>query len=67
MIGEGSHKKPVQEKLSVFVNALAWSGRRGGVAWVSFARSGIVNERPVSAVVLVADDEVDGGEQGREK
>ncbi len=67
MIGEGNHENPVQEKWSVFVNAFALSGRRRGVRLVVFARGSIVDERPVSAVVIVADDEVDGGEQGREK
>ena len=67
MIGESAHEQPVQENLSVFVNALTWSGRRRGVRLVSFARGSIVDERPVSAVVIVADDKVEGREQGREK
>ena len=67
MIGESAHEQPVQEKLRMTMNPSTWSGRWRGVRLVSFARGSIVDERPVSAVVIVADDKVDGREQGREK
>ena len=67
MIGESAHEQPVQEKLGMTINPSTWSGRWRGVRLVSFARGSIVDERPVSAVVIVADDKVEGGEQGREK
>ena len=34
---------------------------------MNLARGGVVDECPVSAVILVADDKVEGGEHGREK
>jgi hypothetical protein len=34
---------------------------------VGLARGGVVDERPVAAVILVADDKVEGGEHGHEK
>jgi hypothetical protein len=49
------------------MHALAW--RRGwrGVRLVGLARGGVVDERPFAAVILIADDKVEGGEHGHEK
>ena len=35
------------------------------VRLVSLARGGVVDERPLAGVILVADDKVEGGEHGR--
>ena len=67
MIGEDVQEDPVQKELGVAMHVLAW--RRGwrGVRLVGFARGGVVDERPFAAVILIADDKVEGGEHGHEK
>ena len=59
MIGEDGQEDPVQKVLGVAMHALAW--RRGwkGGRLVGLARGGVVDERPVAAVILVADDKVE--------
>jgi hypothetical protein len=60
MIGEDVQEDPVQKELGVAM-------QRRTVRLVGLARGGVVDERPFAAVVLVADDKVEGGEHGHEK
>jgi len=67
MIGEDVQEDPVQKELGVAMHALAWHRGWRGVRLVGFARGGVVDERPFAAVILIADDKVEGGEHGHEK
>jgi len=57
----------VQEELGLTMYAPAWCGGRRGVRLVSLVRSGVIDESPFVAIVLVADDKVEGCEHGQEK
>jgi len=50
----------VQKELGLTMHAPAWCRGRRGVRLVGLAHSGVVDERPLAAVVLVADEKVKG-------
>ena len=55
----------MQKELGLTMHAPAWCRGRRGVRLVGLVHSGVVDERPLSAVVLVADEKVKGGEPRR--
>jgi len=67
MVGENVQEYPVQKELGVAMHAPSWRRGRRRVRLVSLARGSVVDERPFAAVILVADDKVEGCEHGREK
>ena len=67
MVREDDQEDPVQEELGLTMYAPAWCGGRRGVRLVSLVRSGVIDESPFVAIVLVADDKVEGCEHGQEK
>ena len=50
----------MQKELGLTMHAPAWCRGRRGVRLVGLAHSGVVDERPLAAVVLVADEKVKG-------
>ena len=67
MIRENVQDHPEQEEVGVAMHAPAWRRVWRGVRLMSVVCGGVVDERPVAAVILVANDKVEGGEHGREK
>jgi len=58
---------PVQEELSLTMYAPAGCGGRWRVRLVSLARGRVTEQGPVAAIILVADDKVQGCEHGEKK
>lgn len=58
---------PLQEELGLTVQTPAWHRSRRGVRRVSPARGVIIDQRPLAAIILVSDEEVEGGEHEDEE
>jgi hypothetical protein len=67
VIRKNAQEDPVQEELGLTMYAPAWCGGRRGVRLVGLPRGGVIDESPFAAVVVVADDKVEGCEHGQEK
>ena len=56
VVRKNDQKNSVQEELGLTMYAPAWCGGRRGVRLVGLPRSGVIDESPFAAVVVVADD-----------